>query len=610
MTSKKQFFSCLLALVMLASMAVIGAPAASAAEAADQVDVDQQLDFIRSQTGKLIQKDTKNTWYYAVTDLDHDGNLEFVAASQHPADRSTNLKVWEVSKDGKALTECKLEKEEDESFPDILTDCADTFHDLKTDTWNYLLNDNIVLSDTEVYTIKTSVKLKDGVISYEPYAVEHTVLEGGWRTVSHTDANGFEISDGEYNAAGISAFVDADRSSTSFEWLTDTDAKDLAHLSDSYAVFMGRKAPTEVFPVPKPAALQEPAATLAPAATPIPVVTPVPVQEVAPTYLSITKNPTNENKKVGATALFVACANAFDSLDWTFVSPDGGEYSVQQVAYMWADAPISGYYGTTLSIGNVARDMNGWGAYCTFYYRGQVARTSTAYMYVNGEDPTPTPTQGEGGVFYGSVSDWNGSTVSVNLDGTTYAALPWGICSVSGDIYVGAPATVSWSGKSAQGPNYTYCYIEGSQPEPVTQYGSMSGLAYEGGGGFAIDLANGTQVYVDGWKCGVSGKFYDGASCIVYYTDYPSGANIYEVSIFGREDASEVEVYEDEIYEEDDLWETGFAVLVDDGDIIYEVPTHECYNEDGSTYSAIWCPDCGAEVSLAMENCPNCGREF
>ena len=77
-------------------------------------------------------------------------------------DRSTNLKIWEVSADRKSLTECTLAKDPEESFPDILTDSADTFHNPETNTWSYLLYDNIVISNSEVYTIKTAVSLKDG----------------------------------------------------------------------------------------------------------------------------------------------------------------------------------------------------------------------------------------------------------------------------------------------------------------------------------------------------------------------------------------------------------------------------------------------------------------
>ena len=40
-------------------------------------------------------------------------------------------------------------------------------------------------------------------------------------------------------------------------------------------------------------------------------------------------------------------------------------------------------------------------------------------------------------------------------------------------------------------------------------------------------------MYIDGWKCNVSGQFYDGASCTVYYTNVPDEANIYQVDIYG-----------------------------------------------------------------------------
>ena len=61
------------------------------------------------------------------------------------------------------------------------------------------------------------------------------------------------------------------------------------------------------------------------------------------------------------------------------------------------------------------------------------------------------------------------------------------------------------------------------------------GRAYEGGGGYAIDLQNGDQVYVDAGLCSVEGQFYDGCSAVVYYIDYPSGDNIYQVNIFGNQ---------------------------------------------------------------------------
>ncbi len=473
---KKRWLSILLTASLLLTVAAAGSATAFAA-----ADYGTQISLISSQMSTLKQNDTAKNWYYAVTDLDHNGRLEFIAAAQHPADRSTNMKVWEVSEDGASLAECKLDIHEDETFPDILTDNVDTFRDGQTNTWYYLLNDILVIADNDVYTIKTSITLKDGTLSYTPYSFEHTVMNSGVREVTHSDVNGMSISPEQYNSAAINALAGKERSSISFEWLSAADADNITRLTDSFAVFDGSKAPTETLRIPRPAILDSNAAA-APQATPAQPVQPVqpvqpqpvqPVQPVQPqpaqpTYLSITKNPTNESKKPGGTALFVACANVFDSLSWTMVSPDGGEYSTGSFAHMFADAPVSGESSTTLSVGNVAADMNGWGAYCTFYYRGQTARTSTAYIYVTGKS-YETP-------------DWN-----------------------------------------------------------VT-YGSMSGTAYrDSQSTLAVYLQNGTMLYLPsyssgGYTCNISGEVSaagGGASCMVYYRNSPTVDNIYQLDVWG-----------------------------------------------------------------------------
>ena len=182
---RKNYLSILLALTLLLSLTLCaGAEAFADGAAATPKD---QLKLIASQFTVLEQNDSMNTWYYTVADLDH---------------------------------ECPLAKDAGESFPDIMTDTVDTYHVKDTDTWYYMVYDNIVISDSEVYTVKTAVNLKNDMISYQAYAVEHTILQNGARTVSHTDANGFVISDAQYNASGTDAFAGAERSNTAFEWLT------------------------------------------------------------------------------------------------------------------------------------------------------------------------------------------------------------------------------------------------------------------------------------------------------------------------------------------------------------------------------------------------------
>ena len=612
MPNRKRIFTFLLALVMLLSVSVFSgtALAEEATVTTAPSDVDVQLSLIHSKLDGMMQTDSQLTWYYSVTDLDRDGNLEFVAASLHPQDRSTNLKVWEVSQDRSTLTACQLNKDPEESFPDIMTDMTDTFHVKETDTWYYLVYDNIIISDTEVYTIKTAVNLKDGVIGYDAYAIEHTVLENSYRNVSYTDNNGISISPDQYNAAGINAFAGAERSSTAFEWLTAEDARSLTRLTDSIMVFDGKKAPTEAFPVPKPAAMQHPvAATPAPSTVPVqpaPAATPLPAQNTQPVWLTITKNPTNENKKVGGTAMFVACANAFESLYWTIVGPDGGEYSIASFRHMCPDAPVSGENSTTLSIGNVAQDMNGWGAYCTFYYQGQTARTTTAYMYISGATPAPAPAPA-GGVYYGSVTGWNYAGVSISLDAATDIAVPWDVISLNGDIYAGAIATVYWSGTTTKGVNVTYCEINGSQPAPQPAYGSMSGTAYHDTAfTIYVVLQNGQGYHLNGNLVNIiGGNEIDGASCTVYYTGTPSESTIYQIDVYGYDtwDYDPTPV----IIDQDDGFDGGWAGAnypYDEEETYYDNPL---YDPIGDEHNRVTCPVCGNHFSVGEIACPVCG---
>ena len=49
---------------------------------------------------------------------------------------------------------------------------------------------------------------------------------------------------------------------------------------------------------------------------------------------------------------------------------------------------------------------------------------------------------------------------------------------------------------------------------------------------------DGTEVFADAWICNVSGNFYNGAPCTVYYTDRPSTNTVYQVDIYGSYDTS------------------------------------------------------------------------
>ena len=571
----KKILSAVLAVLMLLTVCA-GALAAPVQLSA--ADADAQIRFIYSKLSTMKQNEAKKAWSYAITDLDRNGQLELLAASEHDADHTTTLMVWEVNKSIDTMVKCVVKVEDGGSFPDIMSESADTFFDDKLDTWHYLFFDNIVLSDQEAYSLKCSVTMKDRSLSYDQYAVMHVVTNGGNQTVTYTDMEGKPITEDQFNAAGVSAFPSQSRSGTNFDWFA-YDEISLTRLSDSYAVFIGEKMPVKPAPTPKPAP--------------------------GPSFLMITKNPTNEVRSVGETAWFVAGANTWDSLTWTFVSPGGAEDSPEDFL-AGSGASISGANSTTLAISRLESWMSGWGVYCTFRFQGQSARTSTAWITVN-DAPQPTTN-----CMSGTVTDALMSTVTIALDnGTTVQPLR-DICSVSGDLNIGCRCDVYYQGSQPSTDNLTYVYIYGSSPQPaygsmggtitdasmnyftvaldgggslylsqqlanmvygsmtigcrcdVLYYGdtptednvyevdvygtdppepeppepvsgSMSGTAYEGGGGYAIDLENGDQVYVDAWKCSVEGQFYDGCGAVVYYNDYPSSDNIYSATLFGNQ---------------------------------------------------------------------------
>ena len=202
----KKTISAILTLAMILALAAFGGQAALAADlTVDQADA--QLNTIFATMGSFKQAGTTAAWRYAVTDLDHNGQLELVAAALHPVDRSSNLKVWELSADNSSFQECKTVVPEGESFPDILSNSADTFYDAGTDSWYYIFLDHIMLSESDVYDVVCSVNLKNGAVGFTQHAISHTEVVNGFMSTAYMDTNGIKISPDVYNDAGVNAFA-------------------------------------------------------------------------------------------------------------------------------------------------------------------------------------------------------------------------------------------------------------------------------------------------------------------------------------------------------------------------------------------------------------------
>ena len=531
----------ILAAVMLLTTAACGranapettptpAPAAAPADEPAQADtaaddaaaqaIDRQLVLLFTDMGTWNQDASGEAWQYMVTDLDHNGRLELTAAKNNADDRTTNLKMWEAGKDGKSLEACKVQNGEG-SFPDVITESTDTFYTARTDEWAYFFHDSTLL-DGGAKTVKCSILLKDGELTVNEYAYEITRTDGkGQTAVTHTDMNGIEISAEAYNDAGMEGFAGSLRGSTNLDWFGIDEVKDVTRLTGSYRVFTGEKQP------PNPHAAPVPTPDPSPAPTPSP--TPVPI------YLTITKNPTNEYRKEGDTAYFVAGANSYSSLRWTMISPDGGEYTTQNFAQFFPYATVTGDYSTTLAVSNVRTDMSGWGACCTFYLNEQTARTSTAYLNVQ---PAPTPTPTPRGHTSGTVTGYSYATVNISLQTGESISVNRSICDEDGSIYMGAPCECYYNDYGS-GPVYDYVYIQGQhQVGPI--YGSMSGtISSHSEGNLTITLQDGTVVNVSTDIMNlVSGVLKDGCGCTVYYQNYARDDYIYKVDVYGANEGT------------------------------------------------------------------------
>ena len=115
----------------------------------------------------------------------------------------------------------------------------------------------------------------------------------------------------------------------------------------------------------------------------------------------ITKNPTDESRRAGETAWFVAYANNCSSLEWTFVSPAGSCYSLDGFKAQFPQAAIQGQNSTTLRIDNLTEAMNGWSVFCTFRNDGNMANTTQAYIWVYAASyAAPTPATNPQPVYY------------------------------------------------------------------------------------------------------------------------------------------------------------------------------------------------------------------
>ena len=98
--------------------------------------------------------------------------------------------------------------------------------------------------------------------------------------------------------------------------------------------------------------------------------------------ITVTRHPQDEIRAAGETVWFDAGAQFYDTADWTFVDPCGGEHTALEFRGMFPSVTVEGENTTNLTVGNLSTELNGWAVFCSFHSSIDNAKTNWAFFHV------------------------------------------------------------------------------------------------------------------------------------------------------------------------------------------------------------------------------------
>ncbi len=285
-------------------------------------------------------------WFYAFTDLDHNGRLEVIAATTQGSGVFTYGHLYEVAEDFSGVNDCcppGSELEGADDCPELVLDALPCFYDSAADRYYYVCEGITRDGFQHQHFAWYALSLKDGAAAWELLASKDVSYDesGENALVTCADAAGGTISEQDYDSAVERRFAGMERSELALTWTPVEEA-----------------APeeAEVFSAP------EEAGTLS-----------------APV---ITKHPSSEVVHLGGKTCFIARAKNAESLTWEFVDPEGQVYSIGETRVLHPNVRLNVTYGDTLDVTDVPSTLNGWGVRARFDGADGSAVTETAQLFV------------------------------------------------------------------------------------------------------------------------------------------------------------------------------------------------------------------------------------
>ena len=183
----------------------------------DNADAKRQIELIVENSDKWISTSGEE-YYYTVTDLDHDGKLELIAATNQGTGLYTYLNMFEVNDTNDGLTEltCGDTSQEGGSLdlPDIIINGNFVTYN-KGSEYIYIASDFIRGTGTESYEALEAFKLDGANLKVETIARKS--MNGD--DVEYKDSADQTITEDEFlNSADTKFGADYTKYETTFQW--------------------------------------------------------------------------------------------------------------------------------------------------------------------------------------------------------------------------------------------------------------------------------------------------------------------------------------------------------------------------------------------------------
>lgn len=180
---------------------------------------------------------------FTISDLDRNGRLEVIAASNQRAISYGILKVFEIAPDGLDIVECEDTHREAFFESDIIYDKEIAYYDEDDNTYSYILADYERYGYSLNSSIFSEYKLCNGIIYDKSFLSSTTTRETdeitGMVIVKETfyDENKKEITEEGFEDVLKNPFPERRRYEISFNWLSEEELTE-ENLLSSYEKFI------------------------------------------------------------------------------------------------------------------------------------------------------------------------------------------------------------------------------------------------------------------------------------------------------------------------------------------------------------------------------------